>query len=80
MPVAFLFIVQITDVLGLFLYFAALQFMSGIDNLDFYLAYNGYYILSMKYPTTEVRSFSFREKNLTHIVVSHEPSFKILSL
>ena len=80
MLVAFLFIVYITDVIGLLLDFAALQFMFGLDNIDFFLVDNGYCILWMKYLTTNIKILSFREKNLTHIVVSHEQSFKILFL
>ena len=64
MVVAFLFIVQSTDVLGLFLDFAAVQFVSELDDLGFYLADNGYSILRMKHLTTEIKSLSFREKKI----------------
>ena len=61
MEIPFLFIVQITDIIDLLLDFGSVQFVSGIDDIGFYLSDNGYYILWIKYLTAKIKSMIFRE-------------------
>ena len=52
MVIEFLFIIQSTDVIDLLLDFDTVQFVSGLDNIGFYLSDNGYSIIWIKHLTT----------------------------
>ena len=62
MVIEFLFIIQSTDVIDLLLDFDTVQFVSGLENLGFYLSDNGYSIIWMKHLTTQIKILSSREK------------------
>jgi hypothetical protein len=52
--VSFIFIVQSTEVLELFLNFAAMQFVSMLDNIGFQLAHDGYIFGSLQSVTRKI--------------------------
>jgi hypothetical protein len=52
--VSFIFIVQSTEVLELFLNFAAMQFVSMLDNIGFQLAHDGYMFGSLQTDTRKI--------------------------
>ncbi len=62
--VAFFFIVQATDVLDLFLDFLAVQFVSELDNVGFYLAKKGYLNFPSIKETTESIAITKMKQNL----------------
>lgn len=61
--VAFIFIVQSTDVLGLFLDFLVVQFVSEIDDIGFFLADRGYLpFASIQAMTKKMKTIQFQFK------------------
>ena len=61
--VAVLFIVQSTDNLELFQNFAAVAFVSELDNIAFYLADNGYTVVHLTSQTTKIKEkFVFKNQ------------------
>ena len=66
--VAFVFISRADDVLGMFLDFAALQFVSELDNIGFFIVDRGYFLMKLKNVTTEIKEITFLTRNMFQVV------------
>ena len=67
--VAFLFIVQSTNNLELFQNFAAVSFVSELDNIAFYIAENGYTVVDLSKETANIKE---------HFVFKNQPKDKVV--
>mmetsp|Transcript_54379 Transcript_54379/g.80914 ORF Transcript_54379/g.80914 Transcript_54379/m.80914 type:complete len:680 (-) Transcript_54379:324-2363(-) len=78
--VSFIFIIQSTEVLDLFLNFAAVQFISMLDNIGFQLAHNGYITNGLVTLAKRTKTIRFPRKKQVSFCGSKckVPSFWIL--